>query len=122
MEAFTCRMCGNCCYGEGGIYLTKEEIDTISNFLKIDSEEFLSQYCEKKHGRIYIGTGPLNFCIFFYKGKGCMIHPVKPERCSLWPYYLAIIKDKDNWDLAKYACPGINRDCSFEEFVRQSKK
>jgi hypothetical protein len=32
-----------------------------------------------------------------------------------------MVKDADNWEMAKEACPGINPECSFEEFVNQSK-
>ena len=31
------------------------------------------------------------------------------------------MNDAYNWDLAKEACPGINPDCPFEEFVRQAQ-
>jgi hypothetical protein len=32
------------------------------------------------------------------------------------------VADEENWESVKEACPGINPDCSFEEFVKQSKK
>jgi Fe-S-cluster containining protein len=114
-------MCGDCCYGEGGIFLAEKEQEKIARFLGVSREGFLSRFCEQKHGRIYIKTGENNFCIFYEKGKGCAIHPVKPARCSLWPYYPANINDKDTWGMAKWACRGINRECSFEEFVMESK-
>jgi Fe-S-cluster containining protein len=122
MQAFECRMCGDCCYGEGGISLDGEEIQRISNFLLVTPEDFVSQFCEQRHGRICIKTGPDNFCIFYHKEKRCRIHPVKPGRCSLWPFYPAIVQDKENWETAKDACPGINPECSFEEFVKQAKQ
>jgi Fe-S-cluster containining protein len=68
-----------------------------------------------------VATGEDNFCIFYEEGKGCRIHPVKPARCSLWPYYPANVKDRETWEMAKLACRGIDRKCSFEEFVRESK-
>jgi hypothetical protein len=122
MKAFECLICGECCYGEGGIFLEEEEIKRIASFLGITQEVFVSQSCEERHGRIYVKTGPDGFCIYYDMDRGCLIHPVKPERCSLWPFYPAIISDKENWEQAKDACPGINPYCPFEEFVRQSKK
>ena len=121
MKAFECKMCGDCCYGEGGIFLEKEEEDGISKFLGISTADFLSRFCEERNGRIYVKIGEDNFCIFYEKGKGCAIHPVKPARCSLWPYYNANVNDEETWEMAKLACRGIDRECSFEEFVRQSK-
>ncbi len=115
-------MCGECCYGEGGIFLEPGEIEGIARFLEMTRDEYISGFCEKRHGRVELKTGPDGFCIFFDPKKSCLIHPVKPGRCSLWPFCPAIVNDKENWELAKDACPGINPDCSFDEFVRQFKE
>ena len=114
-------MCGTCCYGEGGIVLEQGEVERISEFIGIASRSFISEFCEERGHRLTIRTGVTGFCIF-YKGKGeCGIHPVKPSICTLWPFYPANIKDKITWKMAKEACPGINPDCPFEEFVRQAQ-
>jgi len=118
MKTFECQMCGECCYGEGGILVGQDESNRIALFLGIDLDSFLSHYCEEKYGRHYIRTGPDGFCIFYHRKKHCLIHPVKPECCSAWPFYPAIVSDRDSWELAKEACPGISSSCSFEEIVR----
>jgi len=115
-------MCGHCCYGEGGIFLEKGEIENIAGFLEMSVDSFLSRFCEEKVGRYQLKTGRDRFCIFFTKEKKCLIHPVKPKRCHLWPFAPAIVNDKENWEMAKDACPGINPDGSFDAFVRQSKE
>jgi Fe-S-cluster containining protein len=115
-------MCGTCCYGEGGISVNRDERDKISDFLHMSQETFLSELCEEKAGRFSVKTGADGFCILYDKEGGCRIHPVKPGICSSWPFYPAIIKDKDNWELAKDACPGINPKSPFEEFVKQSRE
>ncbi len=121
MTAFDCKMCGDCCYGEGGIFLDENEKERISRFLGISTPDFLARFCEERNGRTYVTTGEDHFCIFYEKGKGCRIHPVKPARCDLWPYYPANVKDRETWEMAKLACRGIDRKCSFEEFVRESQ-
>lgn len=115
-------MCGSCCYGEGGITLGKEDVRRIAQFLNITERELIDEFCYIRHGRISVITGPDSACIFYETEKGCLVHPVKPDPCRRWPYYDALIKDKDNWELAKDACPGIVRDCSHEEFVTQAKQ
>ncbi len=120
MKAFDCKMCGECCYGIGGIYMEEKEQQRIAEYLALDPDTFLSKYAEKRNGRIYAGVGTDNYCIFFEAGKGCAVHPVKPARCRLWPYFPANVADRETWDLAKLACPGISRDCSFEDFVNES--
>jgi hypothetical protein len=32
------------------------------------------------------------------------------------------VKDRATWDLAKEACPGLNPEASFEDFVEESKE
>ena len=113
-------MCGECCYGVGGIFMEADEQKRIAEYLDLKLEDFLAGYTEKRNGRIYAGVGSDNFCIFFKNKKGCTIHPVKPARCELWPYFPANVADRETWDVAKLACRGINRDCSFEDFVRES--
>ncbi|MBW1787013.1 MAG: YkgJ family cysteine cluster protein [Deltaproteobacteria bacterium] len=121
MKAFDCQLCGQCCYGEGGIYVTPEEIDRIAEFLGRTPAGFLSESCEDRNSRTYLRTGADNYCFFFDKEKMCLIHPVKPARCIRWPYFNAIVADRDNWELAKEACPGINPDCTHEQFVREAE-
>lgn len=121
MKAFECKMCGSCCYGEGGIYVSRDEIDRIAGYLCITSESFNSRFCERKNDRNYIKTGADKFCIFYDQEKKCTIHQCNPGPCSLWPFYPALLKDEENWEMAKDACLGINQDCTFEEFVMQAK-
>ncbi|MBW1666904.1 MAG: YkgJ family cysteine cluster protein [Deltaproteobacteria bacterium] len=121
MKAFDCKMCGDCCYGEGGIVVHPEEIQAISKFLGIIMDSFVQRFCYKKNGKTYIRSGEDGYCVFYDEKRKCLIHPVKPSPCSMWPFYRALLTDKDNWELAKEACPGINPESSFDDFVRQSK-
>lgn len=121
MNAFECRMCGECCYGEGGIYLSKAEQEALARFLNVSLKGLYHTYLEERNGRIYIRTGPDQYCIFYKKKTGCTIHPVKPRRCALWPYYPANVADKETWELAKLACRGLNRECTFEAFVQEAR-
>jgi Fe-S-cluster containining protein len=121
MKAFKCRKCGECCYGEGGIFLEGDEGERIARFMGTGLAPFLSNYCENRHGRTYIKSGPDGFCVFYDRKKSCLIHPVKPRRCALWPFYPALLQDEENWEMAKNACPGINPACTFAEFIRQAK-
>ena len=121
-KAFDCRMCGDCCFGKGGIIVKPAETDKISQFLGLTPESFESEYCIEMNGELSIITGKDGFCIFYNKEKQCLINAVKPDICSLWPFFPANIEDEDCWDLAKNACPGINTECSFEDFVKQSEE
>jgi len=115
-------MCGECCYGERGITVKDHEIKRIAGFLNISEESFVNDYCQERNGKLYIKTGLDKYCIFFDQRTCCTIHTVKPDVCCLWPFFSAIVADEENWELAKWACPGINPDCSFKKFVKQSKE
>ena len=122
MKAFECKKCGECCYGEGGILLQPEEIEKIADFLGLTVESFIALHCEERHGRPYIRSATSGYCTFFLQDQQCLIHPVKPGPCSLWPFYPALLKDRATWNHAKEACPGINPEASFEDFVKESKE
>ena len=122
MKAFECKMCGECCYGKGGIKVSDAEIAGIGEFLNIGLDEFLTKYCESRNGQLMLAVGEDGFCVFFDQEKQCLIHRVKPGICYLWPFYEANLSDEYNWNLAKEACPGINPDATFEEFVKQGKE
>lgn len=98
-----------------------EEIRRIASFLKISPSAFRSQYCAEINGRLSIISAPDGFCVFFDRERMCLIHTVKPDICALWPFYTALLRDPGNWRMAQDACPGINPNCSHEDFVKQSK-
>ena len=122
MKPFQCKMCGTCCYGEGGISLQADEMERVACFLETTPESFRAEFCDEKYRQWSIRTGPDKFCIFFENGKGCRIHPVKPAVCCRWPFFDALVKDEDTWDIAKDACPGLSSECSFEDFLKQSRE
>ena len=37
-NSFECKMCGVCCYGEGGITVQDDEVERIASFLNINDE------------------------------------------------------------------------------------
>ena len=115
-------MCGEGCFGEGGIFVKDEEVGRIARFLGLSEEQFVAASCETRHGRLYLSTGKNGFCLFYEKGKGCAIHPVKPRRCELWPFYEVLLSDEEAWRIAMDACPGLNPQASYEEFIRQYRE
>ena len=89
--AFGCNRCGSCCRERDDILLTPLDLFKISKYLKKSIQEVLISYCESYEGsaskipivrlkpREYRRTCP-------FAGKdGCMVHPVKPIVCSLYP-------------------------------------
>ncbi len=112
-DIFQCDMCGECCKGFGGTYVTEEEVSNISNYLNIDSASFIKKYCQITRLGKVLAQKVDGYCVFW--DKKCSIHPVKPHMCKAWPFIEAVVIDVSNWRIMANACPGIRTD--FPDWV-----
>jgi Fe-S-cluster containining protein len=113
---FECRLCGDCCKGYGGTFVTREDIEAISRYIGTDSRKFVTEYCQLSANKPILAQGSNGYCIFW--DKLCTIHPVKPLMCKRWPFLESILVDPKNWLTMADSCPGIHTDAP----VRTVKK
>ncbi|MCS7149482.1 MAG: YkgJ family cysteine cluster protein [Caldimicrobium sp.] len=120
MKAFSCKRCGACCKGESTVSLSLEEMDRIAKYLSLDREVFIEKFTViYGKNRIEMKTKE-GYCIFYDKDNNhCLIHPVKPVKCKEWPFPLIIFSDRENFEIIKASCPGLEF-FSFED-IKQSK-
>lgn len=111
-SVFDCTMCGDCCSGYGGTYVTESDINAIAKFIGADPHTFIEKYCSISDGRPLLKSGDNGKCLFF-KEK-CSIHPVKPRMCREWPFIPAVLREPGNWELMADACPGIKTKIDLE--------
>ncbi len=114
---FTCQMCGECCRGYGGTYVSESDIKAIANFIGEDPEDFKARYCQLSGSRYVLAQAENGYCVFW--DELCRIHPVKPRMCRNWPYISAVLEDVDNWRMMANSCPGIKTDVS-DEVIRRT--
>ncbi len=107
-RVFSCTLCGQCCQGYGGTYVTERDILAISRFLGEDPEGFVDRHCAISAGRPVLAQKADGFCAFFE--ETCAIHPVKPAMCRRWPFLPAVARDPGNWLAMSHSCPGIRTD------------
>lgn len=119
-DIFECRMCGECCTGYGGTYVTEKDINAIAEYKNIDIEQFKKKYCSLSGGKPLLATGSDGKCIFF--DKLCTIHPVKPRMCREWPFIPGVVRNPGNWDLMASACAGIKTGVSHSDIVNCTKQ
>jgi len=50
-DIFKCQQCSECCKGYGGTFVTEKEIKAIADYLHIDSESFVDNYCQMSGGK-----------------------------------------------------------------------
>jgi len=111
-KLFECQMCGDCCRGYGGTYVSTSDIQAIAAYLQIDPADFKKRYCRRSGLRYVITQSDSGYCIFW--DQLCRIHPVKPRMCRNWPFIEAVLKDVANWRIMGASCPGIRTDLSDE--------
>lgn len=120
-EVFTCKMCGQCCRGQGGIVVGPRDLVRITKALGISEQTFRDRYGEIRGGKLQIRTGDDGACIFFKDGEGCTVHAGKPDVCRAWPFFRGNIIDPDSHAMAMDYCPGIKREASHEDFAKAGR-
>lgn len=105
---FACQMCGDCCRGYGGTYVSESDIAAIADFLGEDPAAFKARCCQLSGSRYVLRQADNGYCVFW--DALCRIHPVKPRMCRNWPFITAVLEDIDNWRIMGDTCPGIRTD------------
>ncbi|HMB30713.1 MAG TPA: YkgJ family cysteine cluster protein [Desulfohalobiaceae bacterium] len=118
-KAFKCQMCGYCCYGEGGIVVSKKDQKRLSLYLNLSFQTFRDKYTVLKGNQYVLQTSENGYCVFFHPDKGCFVHSHKPDICLAWPFFRGNLQDQSSWQMAKEFCPGISSEVDHKEFVRQ---
>lgn len=116
-DAFDCRMCGQCCQGEGGIVVSPADLSRICAFLGMTPQAFEAAYGERSNGKLKVRTGPDGNCVFFAAGRGCTVHEGKPDICRAWPFFRGNLVDAGSLAMAKEYCPGIRPGVRHAEFA-----
>lgn len=117
-DIFRCKCCGDCCKGFGGTYVTPEDIDRISRFIRQDPASFVEDFCDMAGSRPVLTQGRDGRCIFFKADRQCTIHPVKPRMCRAWPFLPTLIRNPENWNAMATACPGMIPDIPSKDLAR----
>jgi Fe-S-cluster containining protein len=106
---FKCTGCGQCCTGEPGyVWLSPEEINTISAHLKISKEKFIQTYTRSLFGKISLREDRVNFDCIFLKEKRCQIYDIRPSQCRTFPWWKENLESPESWKEAGRRCEGIN--------------
>lgn len=113
---FSCTLCGDCCKGYGGTYVSEADMDAIARYLGQTAQWVKARYTRLSGGGWLIAQGENGYCLFW--DKVCTIHPVKPKMCRRWPFIPSILVDVGNWRAMASSCPGMNADAD-ERVIRE---
>ena len=114
---FSCKMCGHCCYGRGGIVLGTKDLPRLLEYFQLDKESLLNKYTENMNDKPCLIVKDDGYCYFFKEGEGCTIHEARPDVCRAWPYFRGNLVDSTSLEMAKEDCPGIIKDVSHAFFA-----
>ncbi|WP_407426538.1 YkgJ family cysteine cluster protein [Treponema sp.] len=109
---FGCQRCSFCCgHSPGFVYLSKRDLDSLINYLKMPVKEFVEVYCrwaDYYHGEQVLALREKkNYDCILWE-NGCSCYEARPIQCSTYPFWSWMIEDKKTWEECSKDCPGIN--------------
>ncbi len=115
---FSCRRCGHCCSGRGGIVLSPGDTARLCAQLGLEEADFLARYAEMRNAKPTLISGQDGCCIFYAPDCGCAVHQARPDVCRAWPFFRGNLVDAASFAMAKEDCPGIRADAAHADFAR----
>ena len=128
---FSCQMCGSCCRGfnEGEVYLYKEDIFRLANFINLKGKNGLREFAKKylkvidesfywkepgaERGKTYkfktLGfkfAGEDEHCHFLIDNK-CSVHSARPFQCRCFPFWQMMVSSRKNFIDYTSKCKGL---------------
>lgn len=106
---FACTRCGACCTGEPGyVFVDDREVRAVAAFVGVEESSFRAEHTRPAEGRVSLNEEPDGGCVF-HSAEGCLIYPVRPRQCRTFPFWLDVVRKRENWVEAGRECPGIGR-------------
>jgi uncharacterized protein len=103
---FECRHCGTCCTGDPGIIrISLQEIEFLSNFLKLSIPDLTRIYLRPLASGFSIAEESDGRCRFY--DQGCRIYPARPLQCRSYPFWFSQMRSMLEWKKTLFQCPGI---------------
>jgi Fe-S-cluster containining protein len=106
---FECTRCNQCCTGEPGfVWVDRNRVVSIADFLAVTVREFLTRYCRRVWWRVSLKEMDNGDCVFLTE-QGCSIYPVRPEQCRSFPFWPDSLASPTRWEAVRARCPGVGR-------------
>ena len=100
--------CIKCCDRHGYVYLTENDLKQTAKHLGMSPCDFEAKYVYRTRNLLRLRKPRGSQCHFLEEG-GCVIHPVKPVQCRLFPWWPELVEDRRAWNAAAKTCPGIGK-------------
>ena len=100
--------CTKCCEQQGFVYLTREDLVRIAQYLDLPPNEFERRYVYRTKHLLRLRVPRERQCEFLGP-DGCSIHAVKPVQCRAFPFWPELVDSKREWKKTAAWCPGIGK-------------
>jgi Fe-S-cluster containining protein len=121
---FRCTRCGDCCTGEPGhVWVNAEELAAIAEHRGEPVEEVVARHTRVAHRGRTLREKANGDCVFFQRGAGCTVYPVRPRQCRTWPFWESNVRTPEDWERTCQVCPGSGHGdlIPAEEITRRVK-
>jgi len=124
---FSCIRCSACCrYESGFVFLSQKDVLVIEKALNMKHPEFIQTYCRwisSVNNTCQLALKEkTNFDCIFWTDKlkegqiqeenieeGCSIYNARPLQCRAFPFWAAVVCDKESWEMTAKDCPGMGQ-------------
>lgn len=107
---FTCTQCGNCCTGEGYVWLSRGDAVRLADGMNMEVGEFLLRYGRIAQGAIaLLDKGPHHDCVFLGEDRRCTVYESRPQQCRSWPFWPSNLTSSRAWKEVQTRCPGAGK-------------
>ncbi len=115
---FSCTSCGECCQGDGYVWVGREEIDALAEFLNLDPEVVGRRYLRRIGNRLALVDRDQAYCVFW--DDGCRVYEARPRQCRTFPFWSENLATPRAWESVTTTCPGsgVGRLYPAEEIVQ----
>ncbi|MDR2516547.1 MAG: YkgJ family cysteine cluster protein [Spirochaetaceae bacterium] len=109
---FSCSRCSSCCRHEPGyVFLSREDLHTLSRALNLSAASFTDAYCrwvpaEGGMYRLSLREKRSFDCVLWEEG-GCSVYGARPLQCRSFPFWPANLASAAAWESERSRCPGV---------------
>ena len=113
---FECKKCGNCCIGNGYVFIFPKDLDLLVEKSGYTLEELQRTYLSTVDGYTVFRDAGSGACIFWDNiAKGCKIYEARPTQCRTFPFWKTLLYKKTKWDEGTKTCPGVGEGRLYTE-------
>lgn len=106
---FACHRCGHCCrVGSGHVWVKPADVPRMAAVKGVSAEAFTRSYVKQVGARLSLREKTDGSCCMLEGNSHCSIYADRPDQCSRFPYWDAILNGGEALEMAASYCPGLD--------------